>query len=41
MEGGCYLLVIASFSDPRSKTLYFVKASVKNAAIATVRGELY
>ena len=41
MEGGYYLLVIASFFDPHSKTLSFVKALVENAAIATVRKELY
>ena len=40
IEEDYYLLVIASFCDPCYKTLSYIKTSVKNAAVATVRWEL-
>ena len=40
IEKGYFILIIASFCDSRYNTLSFVTVSVKNTAIASVRGEL-
>ena len=40
IDGGQLLLVIASFFDPRYKQLSFVKSSVKNTVLSTIRNEL-